>query len=470
MPGAAEILAGRIEVSGDMPFITGLDGRAWSYADYWSKARGLAAAWREMGAEPGDVIAFRMANDVLLPCCYLSCAVGGFVACPIADNLHAELVDHVIRTVRPRLVIERIPEADAVAGFGEIGGDASAPFVIMFTSGSTGLPKPICHSLDNVVGSAAAFARLTNMSADSRFYHILPMAYMAGFLNGMLAPFTAGGHIVAGPLFSPESALDFWRRPLAAGVNTLQLTPTIAAAVTRMTRGTEVVQQVRERIVQVQCTSAPIALDIRHKFMDKFGVPLQDCYGITELGGPLTFQDAADAADFNDFTRPAEAIELQVRRNEDRDELWIRSPFAMLGYPEDDGFVRPFDASGFMDTGDLASLVQGRMAITGRKKDIIIRGGVNVSPVRVESVLSLMPEVGEVAVIGAPHPFWGEQIVACVVPEGDAGNLGEKLVEKVQAFARQHLGPAERPDTIRVMEKLPRSFIGKILKNELRIH
>ena len=149
---------------------------------------------------------------------------------------------------------------------------------------------------------------------------------------------------------------------------------------------------------------------------------------------------------------------------DDRQELWIRSPFAMLGYMEGGGFERPFDDSGYMDTGDLAVMEAGRVAITGRKKDIIIRGGVNVSPVRIESVLSLMPELEEVAVIGMPHPFWGEQIVACIVPAGQV----DRLEEKVHHFARERLGPAERPDVVRVVERLPRSFIGKILKNQLR--
>jgi long-chain acyl-CoA synthetase len=290
------------------------------------------------------------------------------------------------------------------------------------------------------------------------------MAYMAGLLNGMLAPFMAGAHIIEGPLFSPETALDFWRRPMQHDVNTLQITPTIASALCRLTRGRDVAEEAGRRIVQVQCTSAPIPSDIRRRFLEKFSLPLQDCYGITELGGPLTFQRREDAIALNDFTTPADEIELEIRQNDDRAELWIHSPFGMLGYLEDDGYVQPFDENGFMDTGDLGVISDGRLEITGRKKDIIIRGGVNVSPVRLESLLSTVPGVDEAAVLGSAHSFWGEQIVAFVVPVPGAKNVGEA----VQRFCREHLGVAERPDEIRIIDRLPRSFIGKIEKNALR--
>lgn len=461
MVDAAGIFIQRLAASRDAPFITGLDNHTWSYAEYWELAGRLAAAWRAQGMAPGDTIAFRVANSVMLPACYLSCAIGGFIACPIAGNLHPDLVSHMLDAAGAKLVVDDIPDPPSLPKARDTTlQETSRPFIIMFTSGSTGLPKAICHSFGSVVGSAAAFARLTGLDGSRRVYHVLPMAYMAGFLNGMLAPFMGGAHVVEGPMFSPETALDFWSRPLARNIDTLQLTPTIASALGRLTRNPETIDAVSTSIRQVQCTSAKIPLDIRHRFVDKFSIPLQDCYGITELGGPLTFQSREDADAFNDFTTPISEVEIELRA----DELWIRSPFAMLGYLEDQRFIRPFDEDGYMDTGDLARVEGGRIEITGRKKDIIIRGGVNVSPARLESILSLMPEVDDVAVVGHAHAFWGEQIVAFVVP---AGSDRTNLADRVKRFANDRLGEAERPDDVRVLDALPRSFIGKIQKAEL---
>ena len=467
---AMKIIADRFEHSRDVNFFTSLDDREFNYGVYWSNAHKLARKWESEGMKRGDVIAFILPNNVALPCCYLSCAIGGFIACAIVDSLHPEVVKNILSSVGPGLVVRDIPLMDAglpVPGADEfyIDIDQDAPFIMLFTSGLTGEPKTICHSLRTVVGSAQSFARLSNMSSKTRLYHILPMAYMAGFFYAMLAPLVSGASLVEGPLFSPSMAVDFWPRPIEQQVNTLSITPTIASALCRLTRNPAAIEAIKSQIVQVQCTSASIQKALRHRFEEMFSIPLQDCYGITELGGPLTFQTIEDADEGSDLSVPLPEIDVSLRGESKQKELWIRSPFCMLGYLKGGDLTRPFDPEGFMDTGDLVLRAQGRIQITGRKKDIIIRGGINISPVRVESVLSMMPDVEETAVVGVEHPFWGEEIVACIVP---AHKNHQDLGTKVLQYCREHLAQHERPDRLMLMDSLPRSFIGKIQKNILR--
>lgn len=441
-----------------------VDDQLYTYGDTWCHARQIAHNWHHRGLKPGDVIAFRAANGYHLPCLYLACLMGGYVACPVVPSLDTRTVEENLSLVQAALYLEgESPElpnaaADAEPPLASLASlDDKRPFLIMFSSGSTGRNKAICHSFDNVAGSAGAFADLSSFDETTALYHVLPMTYMAGFLNAMLAVIMAGGRIVEGPQFSMETVADFWRRPFETDANTLSVIPPLAAAVCRLTRDPEKIARVREQFRLVQCTSQSIQQDLRQRFLAKFGLPLRDCYGMTELGGPLSIQDLDDATSLNDYSHPLHQLEIDIR---EQGELWIRSPFAMLGYLEDGELTNPFDDDGFLDTGDLADIDAGRIMITGRVKDIIIKGGVNTSPARIESIMSQMPGISEVAVVGMPHNFWGEEIVACVVAESTDQN-------KILTWCREHLSAHEVPDRIEFLDEFPRSFIGKVLKRHL---
>lgn len=439
--------------------LTSIDGENLSYGDLWCTAQSLANTWRKEGTKTGDVIAFKLANSNRIPCIYLACAMGGYVACPIVPTLSEASVSENLDTVKPERLITKIEispvRASASPTIEPV--DADRPFLIMFSSGSTGRSKAICHSLNNVCGSAAAFAERSGFNRETRLYHVLPMTYMAGFLNTMLSVMISGGRIIVGPQFFMSNVADFWRYAFQTDANVLSLIPPLAATLCRLTRNPETISKVSRQIHQVQCTSQAIQADLRRKFFKKFSLPLQDCYGMTELGGALSLQSRQDAERMNDFSTMIRGPEVQVR---DGGALWIRSPFSMLGYLRDGELEDIRDANGFIDTGDLAETDGDRIHITGRVKDIIIRGGINTSPANIESIISRAPGVDEVAVVGLPHDYWGEQIVACVVGTHDKTALLN--------YCRDKLDATDVPDQIIYMENLPRSFIGKVLKTDLR--
>lgn len=459
MTDSSELLLRKFTEHWQSIALTTVDGDDLSYGDLWCTASALAETWRDGGVQSGDIIAFKLPNSYRIPCIYLACAIGGQIACPIVPTLSDETASENLETVKPKRLITEldlpIVKAPALPEVASV--DSKRPYLIMFSSGSTGRSKAICHSLEAVCGSANAFARRSGFNEETRLYHVLPMTYMAGFLNTLLSVLISGGRIIEGPQFAMANVADFWRFPMQSDANVLSLIPPLAATLCRLTRNPETIARVSTQFQQVQCTSQPIQTELRRRFLKKFSVPLQDCYGMTELGGALSLQSREDAEALNDDTILIEGPEVQIRGD---GALWIRSPYSMLGYLRAGELEDIRDDQGFIDTGDLAEFDGERLTITGRVKDIIIRGGVNTSPARIESLISQAPGVSEVAVVGLPHDYWGEQIIACIV--GDASETD--LLD----YCRKVLDAHEVPDQIRIMDSLPRSFIGKVLKTDLR--
>ncbi|MEP1030781.1 MAG: class I adenylate-forming enzyme family protein [Alphaproteobacteria bacterium] len=470
---AAEILRTRFVESRNAVLLSVSDGQDFTYGQIYANARALADRWRAEGLAKGDTVAFLLPNCPGYLTSYLACIIGGYVANPIVPELAETSVQFISELAKPKLLLREPPELDAdLAAPSDADirfeSEDDKPFLNIFTSGTTGNPKGICHSLGGIIHNAASFARLSGMGTDTRLYHILPMAYMAGFQNTMLCPLLAGGTIVLGPVFSPASAVTFWQRPVSARANFLTLTPTIASALSRLgARNIEASRKAASLLVSVQCTAGQLTHGIRQQFLEVFGIPLQDCYGVTELGGPFTLQSREDAAIEDNVGRPLPELEISILSGTASEgELWIKTPAIMLGYLDREGLDPPLLSDGFVATGDIATFENGKLTITGRLKDMIIKGGINIAPRALENVISDLPEVEDVAVIGVDHEFWGEVIVACVTAKDSNSKSALKLA--IQNHCTKNLASIHRPDMTLIVDVFPRAMNGKIQKHALR--
>jgi acyl-CoA synthetase (AMP-forming)/AMP-acid ligase II len=298
------------------------------------------------------------------------------------------------------------------------------------TSGTTGEPKSIEHTLEAMMANAKAFNADVGFNKHTRMYHCLPKTHMAGFLNTILCPTLAGGTVAFGPTFSAQTAGSFWVDFLDSGANAVWITPTIAAMLLRLNRGKP---RWIHGLEHVFCGTAPLPVKVRDEWLDTFHVPIQESYGTSEHM-LVSVQGDEDALTEHNVGRVIPGVAVEIGDN---------SEIMVNGTP----------------TGDQGDLQDGKLTITGRIKDLIKRGGVLVSPARIEEALRSVGAMVDSAVVGQPDEFWGEKIV--VFAEGGDPEI-------IAMRCREALPKSHWPDRIEIVDKLPRNAMGKVLKGELK--
>lgn len=447
------------------------DDKTFSYKEVYAKAASISTWLERQGCRPGDGVALKLPNGWPLAITYLACLLGQYKLIPINPEISVDDQNYIVDRTQPKMVLDDprlLADLHSLhckqPAFNYPIGTVAA---IFFTSGTTGRPKGVCHTLEAMVGNVVAFNSVHGLDTRTRLYHVLPMAYMAGFLNTLLSPWLAGGTVLLGPRFRPTDALQFWQRPLDWTANTIWLTPTIAALLARMNRDSLRARKVGSSLSKVFCGTAPLPETTRQAFRSVFGCSLQESYGMSEvlLVSAQTTEEAQQKMGVGQLL-PGIRTSLCDNSNSKESELVIHTPWALKKYLLEEGESTPLLDDGGMPSGDVGVVKNGYLYITGRLKDLIIRGGMNVSPVAVEDVLLREHGILAAAIVGVPHDFWGEEIVACLIAK--PGSDVDKLQNSLQDRCTRELVKSMRPDRFVWLDELPRSSTGKIQKHLLR--
>jgi len=433
-----------------------------TYAALDRRASAFAAWLAAQAVMPGDHVALCLDGGIPFAVALLGCFRAQAVAVPIDAQLTPDERQAVLADLQPRLVVHTPPSVAPVADHGTprlcILPPTDAPgraALILYTSGSTGRPKGAVLSQRALQFALRSWADdVLGLGRHDTVLQVLPLAHSYGLCAGLLAPLLAGARVVQHQRFSAEATLH------ALDQHGVTVFPGVATMFSRLLAHAQAQDPVRPpRLRLTVAGAAPCDDGLCAAWQARIGSRILRGYGMTELFRPISFRhDEPDDAP-SSVGRPVPGVEARLDANS---ELLIRTPAAMSGYLHAPDETRAVLRDGWFVTGDLAAIdAQGRVTILGRSRERILRGGYSVFPAEVEAVLLDHPAVAEAAVIGTPHPELGEEVVAFVALR--AALHPDALLD----HCRRHLAAFKYPRRVIVLDALPRSAAGKILKSRL---
>ena len=452
-----ELLASRFPADRRRPCFILSDGREISYGELEAGAGRIAARLVAEGVEPGDRVALQAEKSVEGVMAYLGALKAGAIFLPLNPAYTAAEVAYFRADAEPKLLIADpaaylagAPAEPLAAAVPRAAADLAA---IIYTSGTTGRSKGAMLSHGNLAANALALYEAWGFSPDDVLLHALPVFHVHGLFVALHCAFLGGCPMVWLAKFSEAEVIAGLRRAtVMMGVPTFYTRLLAAPAFTH-----EAAAGVRLFI----SGSAPLLESTFADFEARTGQRILERYGMSEAviitTNPLHGARVAGSVGF-----PLPGVELRIGGGGETGVIEIRGPSVFCGYWRMPEKTREeFTADGFFITGDVGRQEpDGRVWISGRAKDLIISGGYNVYPKEVELVLDELPGVAESAVIGLPHPDFGEGVAAVVIGDGEEAAL--------IAAARERLAAYKAPKRILFVDELPRNAMGKVQKNLLR--
>ncbi len=470
------------------------DGNRITYADIDTRSGRMAGLLADLGVVPGDRVMVQVDKSPEAVILYLACLRAGAVFLPLNTAYTAREVEYFLNDAEPRLAVcspaaepglsPLAQQANSIlltlddAGGGTLMGcfaeapdsDLVVPMQgddlasILYTSGTTGRSKGAMLSHDNLASNAKVLHDYWGWRNGDVLIHALPIFHVHGLFVALHTALLNGSPMLFLNKFNAEAVLE--RLPRAT---VLMGVPTFYVRLLEhdgLDRG---------RVANMRLFisgSAPLLEETFHAFEKRTGHRILERYGMTEAGmitsNPLDGERLPGTVGYflpGGSGRVADENGNEAARGEPG-VLEIKGPNMFQGYwrmPEKTS--EEFRADGHFITGDVATVAEdGRVAIVGRAKDLVISGGYNIYPKEIELLIDAIPGVRESAVIGVPHPDFGEAVAAVVVPDGS-----EALDEAaVQGALADDLARFKQPKRVYFVDELPRNTMGKVQKNQLR--
>jgi long-chain acyl-CoA synthetase len=472
-----------------------LGDRTLTYGDLDDRSARLAALLLERGLERGDRVGVILPNVPEFPIAYYGVLRAGGVVVPMNGLLKRREIDYYLEDSGARLLlawhgfaeeasagaadagtelIEVEPEAFAATldGFeptpGPVDTDAEDTAVILYTSGTTGKPKGAALSHRNLDQNSEIASRTTLLvDAGDVVLGALPLFHSFGQTVGMNASMRKGACLTLLPKFDPGEALATMERD---GVTHFYGVPTMYGALLHHPER-ERFDVSALRICMTGGASMPI--EVLHGFEAAFGTELMEGYGLSETSPVASSGHPGQVRKPGSIGTPIEKVEMRIVGEDGKEvpggevgEIVIRGHNIMKGYWERPEATAEAIRDGWFHSGDMGREDEdGYFYVVDRKKDMIIRGGYNVYPREVEELLYEHPAIREAAVLGVPHPEWGEEVGAAVVLEPGS----ELAAEEISAWVRERIAAYKYPRVVWFLDELPKGPTGKIVKREIEV-
>jgi len=476
------------------------EGRQYTNVEQDRSARRLARALSRLGVSAGDRVMVMLPNCPEVIQSYGGILKAGAVIVPVIFLLGEQEVAHILRDSEAKVAItssDLLGKLEAQVGvcptlqhvllvdgggdgrslslaeemaregerFAAVERDDDELAVILYTSGTTGVPKGVALSHRNLESNARAASQLYELDRADWGVGVLPLSHSYG-LTVMNAANILGTRSVLLRWFNPQLVLETiqeYRAAAMSGVPTMYL---------YLLNCPDAEQYDTSSMRVWGSGAAPLPVEIVEPFEKKFGGKLLEGYGLTEASPVVSAHRLSGTRKLGSVGQPIPGVRVSIQDDDDRalpagevGEVCVSGPNVMTGYYRNPEETARTIRGGWLHTGDMGRLDEdGFLYIVERKKDLIIRGGFNIYPREVEEALYASPKVAEAAVVGMADPLMGEEVLAFVVLKDGQAADAEELITLCQS----RLARFKCPKQVRVVDSLPKSPIGKILRKELR--
>jgi acyl-CoA synthetase (AMP-forming)/AMP-acid ligase II len=488
------------------------EGTRLTYAEVWDRVRRLAGALARLGVGPGTPVAALHTNSHRYVEAYYATAMLGGVFVPLNYRAKPPELSHMLRTAEVRVLfvgaryleaIEALrPVLDSLrdivcfdgassgypgyeallGGADECGQEAEvddeATTILMYTSGTTALPKGVMLTHHDFTAYVTANVELADGTPRGAALLCVPLYHIAGATNMMTTLWT-GRRLILMAQFEPRGWLALIERER---ITHAFVVPTMLK---QLLDQPDLERRDLSSLEILSYGGAAMPFPVIRRAIERFprSVGFVNAFGQTETTSTLTVLGPDDhrlegppdeverrARRLTSLGRPLPDVEVQIVGEDGRvlgpgevGEICVRTPRVMKGYAG--SAEAPLVRDGWLPTRDMGWIdADGYLYIAGRKDDMIIRGGENIAPAEVEAVLQSHPAVEEAAVVGVPDVEWGQRVAAFVVLRDGQHSTAEALAE----FCRQRLASFKKPEIIHFLPELPKNPMGKILRRDLR--
>ncbi len=475
-------------------------GLTLTYGELGARCREFGALLRGLGSTPGDHVSVVMPNGIGTLVVLLGSLHGGWCVNPVNLLSQPEQMRYVLDHADARVIAvapewaERVRamvagigrevtllvlepdsldwlDAGVACGGARRGLELPEPQpqsrgLLMYTSGTTGRPKGVMLSQSNLAANAKAICAEHELASSDRVLAVLPLFHINAFAVTMLAPLAVGASLVMPPRFSASA---FWDLAVAFECTWINVVPTM---ISFLLEGPAPEPGKLARIRFCRSASAALAPEHHRAFERRFGIGIIETMGLTETVAPVFSNPLDPRARRIGSVGRASGCEARIADPEgqtladgETGELLVRGPQVMQGYYKNDEATRAtFHPDGWLRTGDLGHRdADGFFFVTGRIKELIIKGGENIAPREIDEALIGHPAILEAAAVGIPDPHYGQDIMACVVLRPQARCTEAELRD----YCQQALGRYKTPRVIRFVEDLPRGPSGKVQRLKL---
>jgi acyl-CoA synthetase (AMP-forming)/AMP-acid ligase II len=488
------------------------DGARFTYGETMARVRRLAGGLATLGVRRGTRVAALQTNTHRYVEAYYATALLGGVFIPVNYRAKRPELEHMLRAGETEVLLAGERYLDAVeavrgtlprlraavlfegsrpgwTGFEELlAGSAEheeeadveddETTILMYTSGTTQLPKGVMLTHGDFSAYVTANVELADGTPRGAALLCVPLYHIAGATNMMTTLWT-GRRLVLMPQFDPQTWLDLVERER---ITHAFVVPTMMK---QLLDQPDLARRDLSSLEVLSYGGAPMPFPVIRRAIERFPrtVGFVNAFGQTETTSTLTVLGPDDhrlegtpdeierrTRRLRSIGRPLPDVEVRITADDgtvlgagEVGEIQVRTPRVMKGYAGADG--SPFTPDGWLPTRDMGWLDEDAyLYIAGRKDDMIIRGGENIAPAEVESVLGAHPAVEEAAVVGVPDVEWGQRIAAFVVLRSGASATPLELGE----FCRQRLASFKKPEIIKLLPELPKNHLGKVLRRDLR--